>query len=384
MLNNNILEIIQFYTLNNAMSIIIYTDAASNKEMYFQESASPFMDGIIAFHDSLMFFLIVIGFYVTNILIYIIYYYSDFNLGYYVFEFTISNDKIKNTTIKFLNDKNINITSNILKTNFTSIFNIINYIKNFIQVYFINIFLKNGTSLKLSLYCKEKKIQILRLINNILKAYNLNYVEPNIIFFKDKYQITHNTKLEVIWTIVPALILMLIAGPSFALLYATDVDTFFKPYITLKVIGHQWYWEYQYNFGQTKNFIVKNGWSHEKVFKPRNWFNSYMLSEDSLDNGALRLLEVDNRTIVPIKTQVRFIVTSQDVLHSWCIPSLGIKIDACPGRLNEIPLFLKRGGVFYGQCSEICGINHAFMPIVIQGVDIVSFVLTNEFNEYLS
>ena len=167
---------------------------------------------------------------------------------------------------------------------------------------------------------------------------------------------THSTLLEVIWTIVPAIILMIIAIPSFALLYS--LDEVINPSITLKVVGHQWYWSYEYSDYDTTELN----------------FDSYMKAEDDLALGNFRLLEVDNRVVVPTQTHIRLLVTAADVLHSWAIPSLGIKIDACPGRLNQGFLFLKREGVFYGQCSEICGVNHGFMPIVVQGVSMDDYI----------
>jgi len=172
----------------------------------------------------------------------------------------------------------------------------------------------------------------------------------------DKF--THSTILEIIWTIIPALILMIIAIPSFALLYS--LDEIINPSMTLKIIGHQWYWSYEYSDSITT----------DKSFN----FDSYMKSEEDLTLGNFRLLEVDNRIVLPTQIHIRLLVTAADVLHSWAVPSLGIKIDACPGRLNQVFLFLKREGVFYGQCSEICGINHGFMPIVVQGVKIDSFL----------
>jgi cytochrome c oxidase subunit 2 len=165
----------------------------------------------------------------------------------------------------------------------------------------------------------------------------------------------HSTPLEITWTIIPALLLLYIAGPSFALLYA--IEDCIQADITLKVIGHQWYWSYEYN---THKLSLKD---------PIGFvFDSYIVSEDELTLGGLRLLEVDYRTKLPINHNIQVIVTSADVLHSWAIPSLGVKIDACPGRLNQIFINLFRTGVFYGQCSEICGINHGFIPIVVEGV----------------
>jgi cytochrome c oxidase subunit 1 len=166
--------------------------------------------------------------------------------------------------------------------------------------------------------------------------------------------VTHHTTLEIVWTIIPAIILILIAIPSFALLYAMDEVE--NPKLTIKAVGHQWYWSYEYRdliFGHTTS---KN-------------FDSYMILEDDLREGGLRLLEVDNPLVLPINTQIRLLVTSSDVLHSWAIPSFGVKIDACPGRLNQVGMHISREGVFYGQCSELCGINHSFMPIKVVAFD---------------
>lgn len=165
--------------------------------------------------------------------------------------------------------------------------------------------------------------------------------------------------IEIVWTITPSLILMLIAVPSFALLYS--IDEVIDPVITLKVIGHQWYWSYEYS-----DFSDKNGNAIA--------YDSYMLQDDDLVPGQLRLLEVDNRVVLPLKTHLRVLITSADVLHSWAIPSLGVKMDACPGRLNQVSLYINREGTFFGQCSEICGIQHGFMPIVVESLKINDFI----------
>ncbi|YP_001874757.1 cytochrome c oxidase subunit 2 (mitochondrion) [Hemiselmis andersenii] len=172
-------------------------------------------------------------------------------------------------------------------------------------------------------------------------------------------QITHGTTIEIVWTVTPSLILMVIAIPSFALLYS--IDEVVDPSVTLKVIGHQWFWSYEYS-------------DMANEFEQPNAFDSYMVAEDDLEPGQLRLLEVDNRVVLPVKTHIRVLVTSSDVLHSWAVPSLGVKMDACPGRLNQVSVFIKREGVFYGQCSELCGVNHAFMPIVVEGVPIEKYI----------
>lgn len=146
---------------------------------------------------------------------------------------------------------------------------------------------------------------------------------------------THNVDLELIWTTFPSVILLLLSIPSFSLLYS--LDELASPEITIKVIGNQWYWTYEYS-----------------EFREEILLDSYLVLDEDLVLGSLRLLEVDNRLVLPIETPIRILITSTDVLHSWAIPSLGIKMDACPGRLNQISIWIDREGVYYGQCSEIC------------------------------
>jgi cytochrome c oxidase subunit 2 len=177
------------------------------------------------------------------------------------------------------------------------------------------------------------------------------------------YLFTHSNILEIVWTIFPAFILLLVAIPSFALLYS--IEELIEPIISLKIIGHQWYWSYEYSD------YASNLTSFEESLN----FDSYMIATNELTKGSFRLLEVDNRVVLPINAHIRLLVTAADVLHSWAIPSFGIKIDACPGRLSQVSLFIKREGVYYGQCSEICGVNHGFMPIVVQGVSVDTFVV---------
>nr|QHW12428.1 cytochrome oxidase subunit II [Mecinus collaris] len=160
--------------------------------------------------------------------------------------------------------------------------------------------------------------------------------------------------IEMVWTILPAIILTMIALPSLRLLYILDET--FNPMITVKTIGHQWFWSYEYS--DYKNFE----------------FDSYMLPDNQLSLSSFRLLDVDNRMIVPFNTQIRIIVTSSDVIHSWTIPSLGVKIDATPGRLNQTNFNINRSSIFFGQCSEICGTNHSFMPIVIEAISPMNFI----------
>nr|BCM23402.1 cytochrome c oxidase subunit 2 [Leiodon cutcutia] len=160
-------------------------------------------------------------------------------------------------------------------------------------------------------------------------------------------------ELEMIWTFLPAVILVLLALPSLRLLYLMDeVDS---PHFTIKAVGHQWYWTYEYT-------------DHAGLT-----FDSYMTPPQELAPGQFRLLEVDCRLLVPTNTPMRLLVTADDVIHSWAVPTLGIKVDAVPGRLNQTILFTSRPGVYYGQCSEICGANHSFMPIVVEAVSPTSF-----------
>nr|YP_010620904.1 cytochrome c oxidase subunit II [Anaplecta omei]WAX39196.1 cytochrome c oxidase subunit II [Anaplecta omei] len=154
--------------------------------------------------------------------------------------------------------------------------------------------------------------------------------------------------IEIAWTIAPAIILIFIAVPSLRLLYLMDEIN--NPSITLKTIGHQWYWSYEYS-------------DFNKIE-----FDSYMIPQPDNKINEFRLLDVDNRATLPLNSFIRMIITAEDVLHSWTIPSLGIKADATPGRLNQTSFLINRPGVFYGQCSEICGANHSFMPIVIEGI----------------
>ena len=174
----------------------------------------------------------------------------------------------------------------------------------------------------------------------------------------NKY-LNHGTLIELIWTITPALILILIAFPSFKLLYLMDEVT--DPSLTVFVEGHQWYWSYQY-----PDFLNDDNEELE--------FDSYLVPESDLEDGALRMLEVDNRVILPELTHVRFIITSGDVIHSYSCPALGMKCDAYPGRLNQVSVLVNREGTFFGQCSEICGILHSSMPIVIESISLEKFL----------
>nr|QDX07543.1 cytochrome c oxidase subunit II [Callopanchax toddi] len=163
----------------------------------------------------------------------------------------------------------------------------------------------------------------------------------------NKY-ILDSQEIEVIWTLLPAIILIMIALPSLRILYLMDEVN--DPHLTVKSVGHQWYWSYEYT-------------DYEDLV-----FDSYMVPTKDLTPGQFRLLEADHRMVIPIQTPVRVLVSADDVLHSWAVPGLGVKMDAVPGRLNQTAFITSRPGVYYGQCSEICGANHSFMPIVTEAV----------------
>nr|YP_010547168.1 cytochrome c oxidase subunit II [Abia berezowskii]UYK52055.1 cytochrome c oxidase subunit II [Abia berezowskii] len=178
-----------------------------------------------------------------------------------------------------------------------------------------------------------------------------------ISMFFNKYPMLENTNkqsLEFIWTVLPMMMLIFVAMPSMYLLYLMENHN--PPLLTIKSIGHQWYWSYEYS--DFKNIE----------------FESYMIPSNMLTLNSFRLLDVDNNLILPINTTLRMLVTSTDVIHSWAMPSLGKKIDAIPGRLNQIILYIKRPGLMFGQCSEICGANHSFMPIVIESIPMNFFL----------
>lgn len=163
----------------------------------------------------------------------------------------------------------------------------------------------------------------------------------------------HGNIIELIWTIIPMLILIFIAIPSIKILYITEEILSNK--LTIKRIGHQWYWSYEYSDFQSIDF------------------DSFILPTNQLHISEFRLLDVDNRCVLPYKYPIRLLTTSIDVIHSWAMPSLGIKVDSTPGRLNQTIFFINRPGLYFGQCSEICGTNHRFIPIVIESTNFDNF-----------
>lgn len=235
--------------------------------------------------------------------------------------------------------------------------------------FFLNkiFFYSNSLILELGLLINDKKLiesSILRLneLNIESKELNVWYSSYNKKEFLLISDLSEYKKLEFIWCILPAIVLALIAGPSFSLVFS--LDSAIDPKINIKVVGKQWYWVYSFD-----NYVENENYSFN--------FDSVMISEEDLNKGMHRLLEVDNRLVLPVGVPIRFIITSTDVLHSWAVPSLSLKVDAVPGRLNQFVVEIKKPGVFYGQCSELCGPMHGFMPIAIQAISY------NEYIEYL-
>nr|YP_008239343.1 cytochrome c oxidase subunit II [Neotrygon kuhlii]AGQ46033.1 cytochrome c oxidase subunit II [Neotrygon kuhlii] len=199
------------------------------------------------------------------------------------------------------------------------------------------------------LYFHDHTLMIVFLISSLVLYVIVTTVSTKLT---NKY-ILDSQEIEIIWTIVPALILILIALPSLRILYL--MDELSDPHITIKALGHQWYWSYEYTDYQNLEF------------------DSYMIQTEDLSPGQFRLLETDHRMVVPMQSPIRVLVTAEDVLHAWTVPALGVKIDAVPGRLNQTAFIISRPGIFYGQCSEICGANHSFMPIVVEAVPLEHF-----------
>ena len=188
----------------------------------------------------------------------------------------------------------------------------------------------------------------------ILVVYEFFIVQPqSLVASLQAKAVIHCTWLELFWTTAPAAILVSIALPSFALLYAMEEKSDYQ--ISVKAIGHQWYWEYQ--------LVADYRWLTSLVNLN---FDAYMVSDNELETGQFRLLEVDHKLTLPVNTPIRVLTSSADVIHSWAVPAAGVKMDAIPGRLNQVNLYFNRVGIYYGQCSELCGVNHGFMPICLK------------------
>jgi heme/copper-type cytochrome/quinol oxidase subunit 2 len=292
---------------------MFFADLPSVKQVYFQNPATPIMEGIIGLHNTIFFFGVII-------LVFII-----FMLMAIYFEF---------------------IVKGIL---FTRGVNYIGILKG--------IFLRY-----------EPLIDFCNRID--LRKYFPDFYILNLKVWK---KWTHQSELEVIWTLIPTFILLIIAIPSFILLYSLDAGASDPFCITIKVTGHQWYWTYEFASEDISKFDYGLYFDLEKLIYS---FDSYMVTnEEFIKNPVFpRLLEAKPALWIPVTRYVRFLVTSTDVIHSWAIPSLGVKIDAIPGRLNQVFVFCKRPGIFYGQCSEICGVNHGFMPIKLIATDLLKYI----------
>nr|WNH38420.1 cytochrome c oxidase subunit II [Schismorhynchus labialis] len=195
----------------------------------------------------------------------------------------------------------------------------------------------------------DHALMIVFLISTLVLYIIVAMVTTNLI----NLYIIDSQVIEIVWTVLPAVILVFIAIPSLRILYMMDEIS--DPHMTVKAIGHQWYWSYEYTDFEDLGF------------------DSYMIPTQDLTPGQFRLLETDHRMVVPTESPVRVLVTAEDVLHSWAVPALGVKMDAVPGRLNQTAFSASRPGVYYGQCSEICGANHSFMPIVVEAVPLKDF-----------
>nr|YP_009926722.1 cytochrome c oxidase subunit II [Notothenia rossii]QJQ26895.1 cytochrome c oxidase subunit 2 [Notothenia rossii]QNK05406.1 cytochrome c oxidase subunit II [Notothenia rossii] len=199
------------------------------------------------------------------------------------------------------------------------------------------------------LHFHDHALMIVFMISTLVLYFIIALVTSSLT---NKY-ILDSQEIEIIWTVLPAIILILIALPSLRILYLMDEIN--DPHLTIKAMGHQWYWSYEYTDYDSLEF------------------DSYMIPTQDLTPGQFRLLEADHRMIAPVESPVRVLVSGEDVLHSWAVPSLGVKMDAVPGRLNQTAFIASRPGVFYGHCSEICGANHSFMPVVVEAVPLQQF-----------
>jgi len=234
---------------------------------------------------------------------------------------------------------------------------------DFIMVYLV--FIVFFVTFMLTIILKESTISESNELNKFFKVRSLYNVNFN-----------HHTILETIWILIPTLILLTIAIPSFIILYAMDIIPSHD--FSIKVIGHQWYWSYEYImkniflFDSTVSGINNNVYKEYETLY-RYSFDSYMIPGDELQSHQVRLLDTTNPLVIPIAKYASVTVTASDVIHCFAVPALGIKIDAVPGRLNTISLYIMELGHYYGQCSELCGVNHGFMPIEIYCVDMVGF-----------
>lgn len=333
----------------------------------FQESGNFFMDNIIYFHNLvlcvLFFILILVTWFLVKTLLYFghqsltqdlsVSLKRNLNLFLYVIDYFIF---YFNIIFKFSKKLYLKLskTGQIFDGKF---FTDKNFILIFIKTFYNSINIILATPYVVGLYI-DYNLNIKHIdLKSFLKNHNIEY----------RYYFYADVKLEFIWTLFPSIVLLILAIPSFGLLFSIEKTS--APELTVKIIGHQWYWEYQYmDYINFKQIIIND--LYKFIYTSKNDDNyileSYMINDEDLAKGQFRLLEVDKKLVLPINTSIRLLITSDDVLHSWAVPSLGIKVDACPGRINELTIKIRDIGLFYGQCSELCGWYHGFMPIVIQ------------------
>lgn len=291
-------------------------------QLGFQPAYSPIMEGIIDLHNYICFFLVAILIFVCWMLFYTVY---EYKYCWYKLGSREATEQMKLRKF-YMRHPAIYPQGRVIRFIYTTYRNFLTSVRNFFLSFFGHVDYKHTRAL------------------------------------------THWTNLEIVWTILPSFILLSIAIPSFILLYSMDELTD-DIAITVKVIGHQWYWSYQFSNPSFINFLEKNDpntFSYDSYMIP--YENSNSVGLNSLDSAkalSLRLLNVDNPLWLPAKTHIRLMITSADVIHSWAVPSLGIKVDAVPGRINQTFLYINEPGRYFGQCSEICGANHGFMPIEI-------------------
>nr|UYX57279.1 cytochrome c oxidase subunit II [Rhipicephalus linnaei] len=207
----------------------------------------------------------------------------------------------------------------------------------------------NSPIMEQMVFFHDHSMMIILMIT-ILTIYMISNIMMNNLLSRSMME---GQEIEIIWTIIPAITLIFIAIPSLHLLYLTDET--FNSQISIKILGHQWYWSYEYS-----DFNKE--------------FDSFMIPELEMTKNSFRLLDTDNNLVIPINTNIKYLISSMDVIHSWSIPSLGIKMDAVPGRLNQSFSISSRPGLYYGQCSEMCGANHSFMPISLEITSMNNFI----------
>ena len=394
------------FCFNFAFLCFFVSDFSVFSKYSFQDSANLYADNINSFHNDLLVLLTFILIFLTYLLVKIWFNYKqNRKINVFVFFYSI---------VDYLKFKSFNLLELLnflfIKKNSSSYSQFL-FLKNkkkgkptfFLLLFVVFLFLSNKVLIALIYFAKEfillSSVSLFPwrffevaiagavvfyfmhylnkfLFENLFKTSLLNNVETKTVAFKNwltfgnlvsrrkTFQFCDNTFIEIIWASTPALILILVVMlPSFSLLYFLDqrissgvagVSPFEQ--ITIKVIGRQWYWDYE-------SQSAVEGYNASSI---SNEFSSYMVPTDELYLGELRLLQVDNVLILPRFKTLRFLITSGDVIHSWTVPSLGIKVDACPGRLNQVWTYISKPGIFYGQCSEICGANHPFMPIMVQ------------------